>query len=46
VKIISGGEFSDAKFSGDTFFDKTVVFRGGIAPAGALSTWWKGWTRF
>ena len=46
VKIISGGEFSDAKFSGDTFFDKTVLFRGGIAPAGALSTWWKGWTRF
>jgi len=46
VKIISGGDFSDAKFAGDTFFDKTATFRGGIAPAGALSTWWKGWTRF
>ncbi|MGC4101432.1 hypothetical protein [Ferruginibacter sp.] len=46
VKIISGGDFSDPKFTGDTFFDKTATFRGGIAPAGALSTWWKGWTKF
>lgn len=45
-KILNGGEFSDAKFAGDTFFDKTVTFRGAIAPAGALATWWKGWTRF
>jgi hypothetical protein len=46
LKINSGGEFSDAKFSGDTFFDKTVTFRGGIAPAGVLASWWKGWTKF
>ena len=45
-KILTGGEFSDAKFAGDTFFDKTVTFRGGIAPAGPLSSWWKGWTKF
>jgi hypothetical protein len=46
VKIISGGSFDDPKFTGDTFFDKTVTFRGAIAPAGELSTWWKGWTKF
>jgi hypothetical protein len=46
LKINSGGEFSDAKFTGDTFFDKTVTFRGGIAPAGPLASWWKGWSRF
>ena len=45
-KILNGGEFSDAKFTGDTFFDKTVTFRGGIAPAGPLASWWKGWTKF
>ena len=45
-KILNGGEFSDAKFTGDTFFDKTVTFRGAIAPAGAQATWWKGWTKF
>jgi hypothetical protein len=45
-KIINGAEFSDAKFTGDTFFDKTVTFRGGIAPAGPLASWWKGWTKF
>jgi hypothetical protein len=46
VKILTGGEFSDPKFAGDTFFDKTITFRGGIAPAGVLSTWWKGWTKW
>jgi hypothetical protein len=46
LKINSGGEFSDAKFAGDTFFDKTVTFRGGIAPAGVLASWWKGWSKF
>jgi hypothetical protein len=46
AKINNGGEFSDPKFSGDTFFDKTVTFRGGIAPAGVLASWWKGWTKF
>lgn len=45
-KILSGGNFTDAKFSGDTFFDKTVTFRGAIAPAGSESAWWKGWTVF
>ncbi|MFM6924555.1 MAG: hypothetical protein ACKOU7_03565, partial [Ferruginibacter sp.] len=45
-KINTGGEFSDAKFAGDTFFDKSVTFRGGIAPAGPLASWWKGWSRF
>lgn len=46
LKINSGGEFSDPKFTGDTFFDKTVTFRGGIAPAGPLASWWKGWSKF
>jgi hypothetical protein len=45
-RILTGGGFTDPKFSSDTFFDKTVTFRGGVAPAGALSTWWKGWTVF
>ncbi|MFT3846698.1 MAG: hypothetical protein QM725_16685 [Lacibacter sp.] len=45
-KILTGGGFTDSKFTGDTFFDKTVTFRGGIAPAGELATWWKGWTKF
>lgn len=46
AKVLSGANFSDNKFIGDTFFDKTVTFRGGVAPAGELSTWWKGWTKF
>jgi hypothetical protein len=45
-KILTGGGFDDNKFTGDTFFDKTATFRGAIAPAGDLSTWWKGWTKF
>lgn len=45
-RILTGGGFIDAKFTNDTFFDKTITFRGGVAPAGALSTWWKGWTVF
>lgn len=45
-KILTGGSFTDNKFSGDTFFDKTITFRGGIAPAGELASWWKGWTKF
>lgn len=45
-KILSGASFTDTKFSADTFFDKTVGFRGAIAPAGAESSWWKGWTSF
>jgi len=43
-KILNTGEFSDARFTNDTFFDKSVTYRGAIAPAGA--TWWKGWTKF
>lgn len=45
-KILTGGGFSDAKFTNDNFFDKTVTFRGGVAPAGTLASWWKGWTIF
>ncbi|RYZ99020.1 MAG: hypothetical protein EOP47_17910 [Sphingobacteriaceae bacterium] len=45
-RVRAGGSFTDAKFTGDNFFDKTVTFRGGVAPGGAYSTWWKGWTVF
>jgi hypothetical protein len=45
-KILTGGGFTDAKFTGDTFFDKTITFRGAVAPAGPDATWWKGWTKF
>jgi hypothetical protein len=45
-KILNAGGFTDPKFAGDNFFDKTVNFRGGIAPAGELASWWKGWTKF
>ncbi|MEI9809949.1 MAG: hypothetical protein WDO16_19940 [Bacteroidota bacterium] len=53
-KILAGGNFSDPKFSGDTFFDKKLpedatkdlAFRGAIAPAGPLASWWKGWTKW
>ena len=42
--IVSGANFTDA-FLSDPFFTP-VSFRGGIAPAGVESTWWKGWTKF
>jgi hypothetical protein len=45
-RVLTGAKFSDNKFNTDTFFDKTVAFRGGVAPAGINSTWWKGWTKF
>lgn len=45
-KVLSGGSFTDAKFTGDTYFDKTVSFRGAVAPAGDLASWWKGWTKW
>ncbi|MDB5203271.1 MAG: hypothetical protein JWQ27_2680 [Ferruginibacter sp.] len=45
-KILSGGSFDDAKFNGDTFFDRTATFRGAVAPAGENATWWKGWTKY
>ena len=40
-KILTGAAFTDVKFTGDTFFDKTVTFRGAVAPAGPEATWWK-----
>lgn len=54
LKILTGANFTDPKFTGDTFFDKKlpedptkdITFRGAIAPAGQLSSWWKGWTRW
>lgn len=45
-KILAGGNFLDPKFNADNFFDKTVNFRGAIAPAGSEASWWKGWTVF
>ncbi|HEX6914606.1 MAG TPA: hypothetical protein VF145_05170 [Chitinophagaceae bacterium] len=45
-KVLNGASFTDPKFTGDTFFEKNLSFRGAIAPAGELSTWWKGWTKF
>ncbi|MET0635734.1 MAG: hypothetical protein ABWZ25_06880 [Chitinophagaceae bacterium] len=45
-RILTGANFTDGKFTNDTFFDKTVTFRGAIAPAGPNATWWKGWTKF
>ncbi|NOT51941.1 MAG: hypothetical protein HOP10_11775 [Chitinophagaceae bacterium] len=45
-KILTGGGFTDSKFTGDTFFEKTITFRGAIAPAGDLANWWKGWTKW
>jgi hypothetical protein len=46
AKILNGASFSDNKFTGDSFFDKAVTFRGAIAPAGTEASWWKGWTSF
>jgi hypothetical protein len=45
-KILTGAGFTDTKFTNDSFFDKTITFRGGVAPAGPLASWWKGWTIF
>lgn len=42
--ILTGGNFTDPQLQ-HPFFTK-VTFRGGIAPAGVESSWWKGWTRF
>ncbi len=42
--ILVGGNFTDPKLS-NSFFT-AVTFRGGIAAAGAESSWWKGWTKF
>lgn len=45
-KVLTGGGFVDNKFTGDSFFEKTITFRGAIAPAGDLASWWKGWTKW
>lgn len=42
--IVSGANFSDPKLAGGFFTQ--VAFRGGVAPAGVESSWWKGWTKF
>ncbi len=54
AKVLTGGGFTDPKFSGDSFFDKKLpedntkdlTFRGAVAPSGPLSSWWKGWTKW
>ncbi len=38
----SGALFSDAKFTGDTFFDKTVTFRGAFG----TTDWSSGWAMY
>jgi hypothetical protein len=45
-KILTGAGFTDAKFASDLFFDKTITFRGAVAPAGEQASWWKGWTKW
>jgi hypothetical protein len=37
-------KFTNAKLS-NSFFTPTT-FIGGVAPAGVLASWWKGWTKF
>jgi hypothetical protein len=43
-KILTGAGFTDNKLN-DPFF-QVVAFRGAIAPAGELASWWKGWTKW
>jgi hypothetical protein len=42
--INTGASFIDSKVAIPFF--TAVTFRGGIAPAGVESNWWKGWTKF
>ncbi len=42
--VTARASFTNAKVA-DPFFTQTN-FIGAIAPAGALASWWKGWTRF
>jgi hypothetical protein len=42
--INTGASFTDSKVAVPFF--TVVPFRGGIAPAGVESNWWKGWTKF
>jgi hypothetical protein len=44
--IINGYSFTDPKLANNAFIDKTVTFRGGIAPSGDQASWYKGWCRF
>jgi len=41
--LASDAEFTNAKFSGDTFFDKTVTYRGAF---GTTTDWTDGWAEF
>jgi hypothetical protein len=43
VTLASGGSFSNTKFTGDTFFDKTVTYRGAF---GTATDWTDGWAEF
>jgi hypothetical protein len=40
--IATGASFTHSKFTGDTFFDKTVAYRGAFG----ASDWTDGWTEF
>jgi hypothetical protein len=44
--IINGYDFTDPKLANNAFINKTVTFRGGIAPSGDLASWYKGWCKF
>lgn len=41
--LASDAEFTNPKFSGDTFFDKTVTYRGAF---GTTTDWTDGWAEF
>ncbi|MBX2957593.1 MAG: hypothetical protein KF846_15620 [Cyclobacteriaceae bacterium] len=43
VTIATGAAFTNAKFTGDTFFDKTVTYRGAF---GTTTDWTDGWAEF
>lgn len=43
VTIATGASFTHTKFTGDTFFDKTVTYRGAF---GTGTDWTDGWAEF
>ncbi|MCK6616917.1 MAG: hypothetical protein L6Q51_04670 [Cyclobacteriaceae bacterium] len=43
VTIATGASFTNGKFTGDTFFDKTVTYRGAF---GTGTDWTDGWAEF
>jgi hypothetical protein len=43
VTLATGASFANAKFNGDTFFDKTVTYRGAF---GTTTDWTDGWAEF